>query len=361
MTQRVWILAFSCGFSAGLFLGCTPMQRGRDDEPLASQNVKPPPDPPGSPYHTAADGKFGPPAVENAEPVRQTRYAQENSKRESSVRQGLVPEQPREPGRLSPDVVPSALLHAYEPSSAPPDEAVVIALRSLMAKRLPEAIKSLENCDKANQQALLILLPWVARLGESNLDQMKPQEIANSLDQLETLNRDLRPRAALELGKVCFCQSVRGYGIINRLPQDYAFQAGRGGGLGETMILYVEVKNFISQSIGPVYETRLGAKVSMFDAQGKVVWHYMFPTEPNSSVSPRHDYFVFLSFGVPAHLRPGHYTLTLEVSDQTGQFSRQTPPHRIARRELQFDVASDDSAQAPAKPIAVVPSGAEGQ
>jgi hypothetical protein len=233
---------------------------------------------------------------------------------------------------------------------------VVVALRSLMAKSLPEAIRPLERCDKANQQALLTLLPLIARLGESSLDQMKPREIANYLDQLETLSRDLRPRAALDLGQVCFCQSVRGYGVINRLPPEYAFQAGRDGNLGESMTLYVEVKNFASQPVGPVYETRLAAKVAMFDAQGKPVWDYLFPAKPDSSVSPRHDYFFFLSFYLPANLTPGRYTLRLNVSDQTGLAGPQAPPHRIAQRTLQFDVTSDDETRAPARSIAVVPT-----
>jgi hypothetical protein len=355
MTQRVWFVAFGCGLMAGLLFGCTPVQRSRDDQLLVYQSVKPPPDPPGSPYHTA-DGKPASQPVESAEPVRQTRYAQDNTKRESLVRPSLVPDLPQEPGRLTSDVVPSTLLHAYEPNTAPPDEPVVLALRCLMAKRLPEGIQSLERCDKANQQALLTLLPLVARLGESSLDQMKPEEIAKFLDRIEALHGDLRSRAALELGQVCFCQSVLGYGVINRLPQEYAFQAGRDGKLGENMTLYVEVKNFASQPIGPVHETRLAAKVVMFDAQGKPVWDYLFPAKPDSSVSPRHDYFFFLSFGVPAHLTPGRYRLRLEVSDQTGFTGRQAPPHRIAQRSLQFEVTSDEAARGPAKSIAIVPA-----
>lgn len=351
MTQRVWIVAFGCA----LLIGCTPMQRSRDDQPLVYLSVKPPPEPPGSPYHTA-DGKPVTQPAESAESVRQTRYAQENSRRDTLVRPGLVPDRPQEPGRLSSEVAPSALLHAYEPSAGPPDEPVVVALRCLVAKRLPEGIQSLEHCDKANQQALLTLLPLVARLGESSLDQMKPQEIAAYLDQLENLNRELRPRAALQLGLVCFCQTVRGYGLINRVAQDYAFQAGRDGRPGEDMTLYVEVKNFASEPMGPVHETRLAAKVTVFDSQGKPLWNYLFPAEPNSSVSPRHDYFFFLSFGVPAHLTPGRYTLRLEVSDQTGLTGRPTPPHRMAQRSLQFDVAGDDTARGPAKSVAIVPA-----
>jgi hypothetical protein len=256
----------------------------------------------------------------------------------------MVPDSPTEPGRFAPEPLPALFLHAGESGSSPPDEPVVEAIRNLMAKRLPEAVHALEHYDKPNQEALLMLLPWVARLGEGSLTQAKPQEVATFLDVLENFSRALRPRAALSLGKVCFCQDIRGFGLIDPLPNDYAFQAGGDSRYGERMLLYVEVRNFASRQVGQFFETRLAGRVEIRDAQGKPEWSKDFEAESNVSVSPRHDYFIIFRLWVPPLLPAGHHTLVVEVSDETGQIGAKTPSCRIAHRSLSFDVTGGELA-----------------
>jgi hypothetical protein len=242
-----------------------------------------------------------------------------------------------------------------------PEEGVLQALRFLLDKRLPEAVRAVERYDKADQEALLVLLPWVARFAEGGLNPAKPLEIEKFLEQLEDLSRALRPKAALTLGKVCLCRDVRGFGMIDPWPRDHAFQAGIDGRIGESMLLYVEVGNTASRPVGLLHETRLAGRLNILDSHGQRVWGDTFPAKPNSSFTQRHDYFIIFSFGVPAELRPGQYTIVVEITDQTWQGSSETPPHRTVKRRLPIEIAAGDRVHSPTRPTAMIAPARGGQ
>lgn len=351
MTQRVWIVAFVCGLSAGLASGCTFLRGHKDQAIIVSDTSKPPPDPPGSPYHAADErGQLGAGAEKTGD-LRRVGYAHDGPVGEALPR---VHKEPDDPTRRLPDPLPLIFPRGSDGGKTPAEEPVVLSLRALLDKNWPEAVRALERYDKANQQALLLLLPWVARFAEGGLNQAKPQDIEKFLDQIDDLERMLRPKASLTLGKVCFCRDVRGFGMIDALPAGHIFQAGGEGRFGECMYLYVEVGNTASLPVGQFFQTRLAGKLDILDGQGKRLWGDVFPAEPNSSISPRHDYFIIFRFAVPANLQAGRYTLAVELTDQTLQRSKETPPHRTAQRELAFDVGAGDGARTATRPAVIV-------
>jgi hypothetical protein len=127
------------------------------------------------------------------------------------------------------------------------------------------------------------------------------------------------------------------------------------------MLLYVEVGNTASRPLGQLHETRLAGRLDILDARGRRVWGDTFPGKPNSSFTPRHDYFIIFSFSVPAELRPGRYTVVVEVTDQTWQGSNETPPHRTAKRLLPIEIAAGDRIHSPTRPTAMITPAAGGR
>jgi hypothetical protein len=353
MTQRVWTIALACGLSTGLVCGCTPFRARHEEMLIASDSDKPPPDPPGgSPYGVAPEddrtSQIGP---ENQDDIRSLGYSDEGSFQVTPV-----PYDPTKPNRNAPDLLQPVFPRAADGNTSPPDEPVLLALRCLLEKRPPDdAVHALVRYDKPSQEALLLLLPWVARFAEGGLNQAKPTDIAIFLEQLEELARRLRPRAVLTLGKVCFCRDVRGFGMIDALPADHAFLAGSGGRFGEPIVLYVEVGNTASRPVGGRFETRIAGGLEILDAKGKRCWRQLFAAEPNISVSPRHDYFIIFRLAVPADLPPGHYKLDVQLTDQTWHgSSKETPPHRIVEQRLSFDVVSPDTARGPVRTTTLI-------
>src|SRR5262249_13919349 len=58
----------------------------------------------------------------------------------------------------------------------PADPPLVEALRLFLKGQAAEALNRLPNCDKTNQELLILLLPLVARLSETSLDHLSPKD-----------------------------------------------------------------------------------------------------------------------------------------------------------------------------------------
>jgi hypothetical protein len=335
MTHRVWIAACACGLSAGFISGCT-FTRGHKDESFVAKDDKPPPDLPDVPPPKTSEEKHESAArVENADGIRLTHYPGDSGNRVNSV-----PVDPTQYGNDRTELRPGVFPSAADPINGRPDAHVLKALRALLDKRLDHAVDELKYYDKSVQEPLLLLLPWVVRFADGELNKAKPQDVEKFLEQIEELERSLRPRASLTLGRPRFCRDVRGFGMVEPLPDGYAFQCGSGGRPGECVVFYVEVNHTTARAVGPYYETRLAGRLDLLDADGKRVWTQEFPNKPNTSISPRHDYFVIFYFAVPARLPPGRYSLAVELSDQTLQGSKEAPSYRTARRTVPFEVGS---------------------
>jgi hypothetical protein len=218
----------------------------------------------------------------------------------------------------------------------PPSEPLVKALQCVLENRHADALKYLP-ADPPTQELFLRLLPSIAVLAHKSLDQLSPAEVAVLHDQLQGLMLSLRPRTELQIGDMCFCESVKSYGVYKPLPGDHAFQAGGAGQPGELVQLYVELHNFASQQRDTFYETRLVSSVEITDAAGNVCYFYRFGDRQQClrSRSRLMDTFSNYSFPVPPHLPAGTYTLTLRVSDQT-----LPEQHREARKSVPFRVCA---------------------
>jgi hypothetical protein len=247
------------------------------------------------------------------------------------------------PSTSTPEPLPGSVRNAPPPlpvaekTPLPSDEPVVLALRSLLNDKPEEALEHLKHYDAANQEALICLTATVARLTKKKLDQLSPTEVAGLQDQLQkSLLGALRPRAELLIDKMCFCEWIKGYGNYGPLPENYEFQPKVGDRPGESVQVYVELRNLTSEVRGTAYETRLQSTMRIFDQGGKEVVFRAFPDRdgPFRTLTPLPDYFKSYSFYVP-HMPPGKYTLTFEVKDVTRP---ETP--RSACKSLEFRVAA---------------------
>ena len=201
-----------------------------------------------------------------------------------------------------------------------------------MEKHPADAAALLQRYDKANQDLLFCLMPLVARLGEGGLDHASPQEVTLVMEQLSSATVPLRPRAALVLDRMCYCQRIDKFGVFEPLPDDHPFQPG------DLVLIYAEVRNFSSQRRGPIYETQLGSAVKIKDACGQCrkgwEWDFRGCDHPDRSLTLRNDYFSSYRFCLPLDMPPGNYTLWLTVEDRLTQrpaVLRALPLHVLAR------------------------------
>jgi hypothetical protein len=177
-------------------------------------------------------------------------------------------------------------------------------------------------------------------LGAGDLDQANPAEVAVVLEQLHGLAMSLRPRAALTLDKVCFCQEIENFGIFIPRPTDYQFQAGSDGRPGERVQVYAEVRNFTSRQRGAYYETALASTLEILDYRKDVVVTMKLPASVDRSLSQRQDYYINFQFHVPPRLPQGAYTLRIVVRDETNPATKGLPP-RVAESSLDFQVRAN--------------------
>src|SRR5207248_701299 len=95
----------------------------------------------------------------------------------------------------------------------PPEEPLVVALRAYLQKRSPdEALAALARYHKANQDMLLIALPFAARLTEGDINKVTPREAAELADMIQGVEERLRERAALRVEKMLFCRKIDDFG-----------------------------------------------------------------------------------------------------------------------------------------------------
>jgi hypothetical protein len=348
MARRDWLLAWAIGVGVGLLPGCDLLpNREPLPQPRYVTNPYPPNDKPaptpslpgpgvGQVEMGAATGdQETPPPDAPLEPPTQ----KGPPLKPVSDTAGTIPV-------VQKDEDPKATVQEFGPIEvkSPAEEPLVQALRCFLNKQPAEAVELLQHYDKANQEALLALLPLAVRLTEGDLKTVGPQELNATLDQLQTLTQPLARRAALRVDKLCFCREIRRFGVYDPLPDACpAFQAASDGRRGELIRVYAEVRNFCSKPDSPYYVTELASKVEIF-LQGttdKPIWSYDFRVQPDRSRTPRHDYFINYEFCVPPNLPPGHYTLWIQVKDVLSQ------PQRTARRSLDFQVIAGPTVHEP--------------
>jgi hypothetical protein len=262
---------------------------------------------------------------------------------------------PKPPPRTAASVTPPPPPEGKK--NTPPDEPLVVALRAYLQKRPADALAALGHYDKANQDMLLVALPFAVRLTQGNIDRITPDEAAKLADLLQGVEDHLRQRAALHIEKMLCCRQIDDFGdFVPREPVNgtYTFEGGTGDQLGELVQVYVELRNVSSRRRGESYETRLAGSIKLLDIEGNTAYSRDFTPKPHRGQSPRHDFFVNCSFFVPRKVPPGRYMLCVEVRDITGLDAdpagpQDTPPmHRIAREKLELQVTAPGAGHAAA-------------
>jgi hypothetical protein len=170
----------------------------------------------------------------------------------------------------------------------------------------------------------------LAPLDPAAADRAGPEELARWLDRLDGAADVLRPRAALGVGRLCFCRRVEGFGVFDPLPDDHRFRPG------ECVELYAEFRNFTCEPAGPGggHRTRLAGRLELRDAAGKAVLGPLPFDRADESRTPRRDFHRVYSFRLPPALPPGTYALHLEVTDvATDRTARRTLGVRVAASE----------------------------
>jgi hypothetical protein len=232
---------------------------------------------------------------------------------------------------------------------------LVLALRSLLDKRPPEeALAPLDSYDPEERELLGDVLRLAAEVGERDLGRATPRQVAAALDHLEALEGALRPRAALVLDKLCFCSAIDNFGLYSPLEDGHAFRAAGPGNPGERVRVYAEVRNLTSRPVADHFETSLKGTLEIFpgaprptrDGSGpprdlRPLITYDLKTYVDCSRSPRRDFFINFHFDVPPSLRPGSYTLWVQVKDVTPNPDGTPRPPRVVRRSLDFRVVGD--------------------
>ncbi len=214
-------------------------------------------------------------------------------------------------------------------------EPLVLSLEKFLQHRPDDAIKDLKHYDAESQEFFLRLLPVLAHLTQKKLSQLDQAETAVLYDQLDSLLSTLRARAELVIDQICFCESSGGFGVYQPVPENHVFRAESDDQPGERVQIYVQLRNLCCAKRGQYFEACLASSAEVVDQHGARQYAIDFNKgqEPVlKSLTPRRDYSFNCSFSVP-RLRPGAYTLILEVRDRT-----RPGVERVARKALPFRV-----------------------
>lgn len=136
--------------------------------------------------------------------------------------------------------------------------------------------------------------------------------------------------APLVVRNLAFCTEVRSYGCMKRFEK-YDFQ------LGQEVLLYAEVENFVSPKTAKGYHTSLKSSYQVFDARGRRVAESSLAATEEDCQNVRRDFFIGYDFHLPKTLESGKHRLQLSVEDIQGK--------KLGQASIEFDVKSEDSAR----------------
>lgn len=228
---------------------------------------------------------------------------------------------------LIPPVAPEELKLVASPKSALCSGPLTAALKAYQDGQLDEGDRHLAQIDSCNRELLRKMLPLAARLGDNSVASANPAELAELIDQLQVMASTLSARAALRIDKLSYCRTpakpVR-MGAYQPLSDDHTYRPG------ETIELYMEVRNFSCQAKEKEYLTHMSTVIEIRDERNEVVSRFDFERDrPVAGQAPKQDYFHICRFPVQG-LATGQYTLTATVTDvPTGKSANKSLPLRV--------------------------------
>jgi hypothetical protein len=245
-------------------------------------------------------------------------------------------------------VDPPASSKREEATAPVPEPPWAPLYRRDLEKALLEARRLLDDYREAGRENLLDYLNWLATIDPGKLP--RDRAIAN-LDRLRDLVKELKRRAAFQLGEVCFCRRIESFGQYERLaPKEgqthCEFLAGSDGRPGERVQVYVEVRNFKSVFREGHFETRLSSRLEIFREGQRLTERprvdMNLGTCTDSSLTRRQDYFLNFQFHVPPRMPRGLYTLRVTVTDKAMADDQQP---NAASRSLDFGIITPGTRQ----------------
>jgi hypothetical protein len=193
----------------------------------------------------------------------------------------------------------------------------------------------LKAYDTETQEFYLRILPIMTIFAKKHINDLNSQEVAVLSEQLQSLLTTVRPRTELVIDRMCCCKLITNFGMYQPLPEEHAFVASSAERPdGETVRLYVEVRNFASVPRGGFFETRLSSAIEIRDARGQKVYDFDFKISEKQLMTRVNDYYIPYTFTVP-NLPPGTYQLVLRIADETVPGVR-----RIAQKAIDFRITS---------------------
>lgn len=133
-----------------------------------------------------------------------------------------------------------------------------------------------------------------------------------SIEGLSEALATLRLRSDLEVSLPILCKSVVNFG--NYTPFEPAVFA-----TGQSMVVYWEVRNFVSVESSDGYRTRLSAKLELFDSQGESRQKLERNFPDDICKRRRVDFFNAVLLQLPKDLPVGDYTLKVTVTDHSSE------------------------------------------
>jgi hypothetical protein len=252
----------------------------------------------------------------------------------------LQPENGLQPAQYKPAPITEPIPNLLTPPT-PPEELKLVsatrgnctptplqaALQAYQAKSPAEAEKQLSHLDPINRDLLKKVLPLAAKLGDQSVPAANPTEVAEMVDQLQQVVGSLRTKAGLQIAKLCYCRlpakPVR-QGVYQPLPDDQVYR------VGESVELYMELRNFSCEARDREYATHLSTVIEVRDDRNEVVLRHEFERDrPEIGQTPKQEHFHICRFPVQG-LPAGKYSLHATVTDiPTGKAATRVLPLHV--------------------------------
>lgn len=305
------------------------------DEPALANEIS---DRPGSPAEPAAPSPLEPPAVTS------TPKAAENP----LVTEEPVAKVPPAPPRTleAPIAGPPEPARAatFEESETAADDLTLVKFTDRpsapgdIVHALPDAPRSLPT--SKGTERLEPVFPGLAppdpmpgAVAESNVASSQPPAdapAARGIDLGEGLRTAVEPmpavpassspppplpasteeRPALALAQLALCEEISGFG-------DFRSFAGKSLRPGQQVLIYAEVRNFVSREVDGQFETRLGTELTVEAPDGSTI-AVPFDDIVDRCKVRRSDFYCRYTFKLPEALTPGAHRLRVRIKDHNG-------------------------------------------
>jgi hypothetical protein len=141
-------------------------------------------------------------------------------------------------------------------------------------------------------------------------------------DQLREAVARVGEQGNLDVRNIAFCREVVGFGDYDRYvakSQRGAVGDARNAAKDQEVLLYAEIRNFVSLPSAQGFHTALSSRYEIVDRQNRRFGPvYQVGESHDYCQNRRSDFFVRYHMNMPAQIPGGEYTLKLTVEDVHG-------------------------------------------